>query len=155
MAINIKRLIISLFLPQLAGAIGSLFNGSSSMVWYNNLEKPSFNPPGWIFAPAWILLYLMMGISVYLIWQKLEQNDKSRQALTIFWVHLFFNATWSPVFFGLKMPGLAFLNIIIIWFFIIVLMIDFWPIDRRAACLLAPYFLWVSFASMLNLFIWL
>lgn len=146
---NYKRLIISLILPQLAGLVGSFFTAPAISNWYAFLEKPSFNPPSWIFGPAWILLYILMGISSYLVWQK---GDK--KALTIFWIHLFFNALWSIVFFGLQNPGLAFLNIIVIWVFIIVLIIKFWKINKWSSILLIPYLLWVSFASVLNYFIW-
>ncbi|KPJ55153.1 TspO protein [Parcubacteria bacterium DG_72] len=149
-----KRLIISLALPQIAGLIGSLFTFSAIATWYAVLEKPSFSPPNWIFGPVWILLYVLMGISIYLIWSKAEEDRKAKGAVWLFWLHLFFNASWSVVFFGLKNPGLAFFNIIIIWVLIVVLMIKFWQIRKWSAILLIPYLLWVSFASVLNYFIW-
>lgn len=151
---NYKKLIISLALPQLAGIIGSLFTSPAISGWYANLIKPSFSPPNWLFGPVWILLYILMGISVYLIWQKIEQDKKAKGAMRLFWIHLFFNAVWSIIFFGLQNPGLAFINIVIIWLLIIVLIIKFWKINRWAACLLMPYLLWVSFATVLNYFIW-
>ncbi len=151
---NYKRLIISLALPQLAGIVGSLFTTSAIPTWYATLQRPSFSPPNWIFGPAWITLYILMGISVYLIWQRIEKNKTAKGALWMFWVHLFFNASWSIIFFGLQNPGLAFVNIIIIWLLIIALMIKFWKINRWASYLLIPYLLWVSFASVLNYFIW-
>ncbi|MBU4082342.1 tryptophan-rich sensory protein [Patescibacteria group bacterium] len=151
---NYKRLIISLALPQLAGIVGSLFTTSAIPTWYATLQRPSFSPPNWIFGPAWITLYILMGISVYLIWQKVEKNKTARNAMWLFWIHLFFNAIWSIIFFGLQNPGLAFVNIIIIWLLIIALMIKFWKINRWATYLLIPYLLWVSFASVLNYFIW-
>lgn len=151
---NYKRLIISLALPQLAGIIGSFFTISSIPTWYATLQKPSFSPPNWLFGPAWIILYILMGISAYLIWQEVEQNKAARSALWLFWIHLFFNAIWSIIFFGLQNPGLAFIDIIIIWFLIVVLMIKFWRINHWASYLLIPYLLWVSFAGVLNYFIW-
>lgn len=151
---NYKRLIISLALPQLAGLIGSIFTTSAIPVWYATLQRPSFSPPNWIFGPVWITLYVLMGISVYLVWQKIEVNKKAKRAMLFFWIHLFFNASWSIIFFGFQNPGLAFVNIIIIWFFIIVLMIKFWQINKWSTHLLIPYLLWVSFASILNFFIW-
>jgi tryptophan-rich sensory protein len=114
MKINYKRLIISLALPQLAGMVGSLFTVSAIPTWYATLQRPNFSPPNWLFGPAWITLYILMGISAYLIWQKVEQNKTARGALWLFWVHLVFNASWSIIFFGLQNPGLAFINIIII-----------------------------------------
>ena len=154
MKLNYKRLIISLALPQLAGTVGSFFTTPAISTWYTTLQRPSFSPPNWLFGPVWIMLYILMGISVYLIWQKVEQNKIARGALWLFWIHLFFNAIWSVIFFGLQNPGLAFINIIIIWLLIIALMIKFWKISRWASYLLIPYLLWVSFASVLNYFIW-
>ena len=157
---NYKRLIISLALPQLAGLVGSFFTSSAISSWYVTLQKPSFNPPNWLFGPAWILLYILMGISIYLVWSSYakdserQSRNKTRSALIIFWIHLIFNASWSIVFFGFKNPGLALVNIIIIWLLIIILMIKFWKINKWATYLLIPYLLWVSFASMLNYSIW-
>ncbi|MBU4360264.1 tryptophan-rich sensory protein [Candidatus Parcubacteria bacterium] len=148
---NYKRLIISLALPQLAGFIGSLFTTPAIPIWYASLIKPSFSPPNWIFGPMWILLYILMGISIYLIWNNIEKN---KNIFWLFWIHLFFNATWSIIFFGLQNPGLAFVNILIILLFIIILIIKFYKINKYASYLLIPYLLWVSFASALNYFIW-
>ncbi len=161
---NYKRLAISLVLPQLAGLVGSIFTVSAIPVWYAALRRPSFNPPNWIFGPTWFLLYILMGISIYLIWQKIAENKnlpagaetlaKAKGAARLFWIHLFFNAIWSIIFFGFQNTGLAFLDIIIIWIFILVLMMKFWKIEKWSTYLLIPYFLWVSFASALNYFIW-
>lgn len=153
--INIKRLIISLILPQLAGLVGSFFTIPAISSWYLNLEKPSFSPPNWIFGPAWVTLYLLMGISAYLVWQKIDENQKAKKSLWFFCIHLIFNASWSLMFFGLKSPGLGLINIIIIWLLIIVLIIKFWKINRWSSYLLIPYLAWVSFASLLNYFIWI
>lgn len=154
MKLKYKQLALSLALPQLAGIIGSLFTASAIPTWYATLQKPSFSPPNWLFGPVWILLYILMGISVYLIWQKIAKNKTTKGILWLFWVHLFFNALWSIVFFGLQNPGLALINIIILWLLIVVLMIEFWPINKFSTYLLVPYLLWVSFASLLNYFIW-
>jgi len=153
--LNYKRLLISLLTPQLAGLFGVLFTSSAIPNWYAGLEKPIFSPPNWIFGPTWTLLYFLMGLSVYLIWQKLEKDKskKVKKSLYIFWVHLVFNALWSVIFFGLKDVGLALVFIFIIWAMILWMMIRFWKIDKRASLVLIPYFLWVSFASALNLFI--
>jgi len=146
---NYKKFIISLALPQSAGLIGSLFTTSAIPVWYAGLQKPVFSPPNWIFGPVWILLYILMGISVYLIWEK-----SAKKVVWLFWMHLIFNASWSIIFFGFQNPGLALINIIIIWLFIIILIIKFWKIHKLSAYLLIPYLAWVSFASLLNYFIW-
>jgi translocator protein len=151
---NYKRLAISLILPQLAGFIGSFFTVSAIPNWYATLQKPSFSPPNWLFGPMWILLYCLMGVSVYLVWQKIEEDKKAKKAVWLFWIHLVFNAIWSIVFFGLQNPSLAFANLFIIWILIIALMIIFWKINKNSTYLLIPYLLWVSFAGILNFFIW-
>lgn len=156
---NYFRLIVSLIIPQVAGIIGSFFTVQGIKGWYAGLIKPSFNPPGWIFSPVWITLYVLMGISIYLIWSAYDkasagQRKKLKITFWLFWAHLFFNATWSIMFFGLKSAALGLINIAIIWVFILVLMIRFWKIKKLASYLLIPYFLWVSFASVLNFFLW-
>ena len=157
---NYKKLVTSLILPQLAGIIGSLFTVSAIPLWYATLHKPSFSPPNWIFGPTWILLYILMGISVFLVWRMLEttiDQDKkhyTKISLCFFWIHLGFNALWSIIFFGLQNPALAFINIIIIWVMIVILILRFWKINKWSSYLLIPYLLWVSFASALNLAIW-
>lgn len=147
---NYKRLLISLISPQLAGLFGVLFTSSAIPTWYITLEKPFFSPPNWLFGPVWTLLYFLMGMSVYLIWQQLEKNKAAVNALYLFWVHLVFNALWSVIFFGLKDIALALVVILIIWVMILWMMTRFWKIDKRASLLLTPYFFWVSFASVLN-----
>jgi len=145
--INYKRLIVSLVSPQLVGLVGSFFTATAISVWYAGLAKPALNPPGWVFGPVWILLYFLMGVSVYLIWQKEEST-------ALFWIHLFFNALWSIIFFGLRSPAWALIDLLILWILVIVLIAKFWKISRPAAYLLIPYFLWVSFAGYLNYAIW-
>jgi len=152
--VNLKRLIISLVLPQVAGIIGSIFTTTAISTWYAPLLKASFSPPNWIFGPVWFLLYVLMGISIYLIWQEIEKNERAKSAIIFFGIHLIFNTTWSIVFFGLHKPGLALVNILIIWLFIILLMVKFWYIKKWSTYLLVPYLLWVSFAGVLNYFIW-
>ena len=140
------KLIISIVLPFLASAIGSLFTASSVSSWYVTLIKPSFNPPSWVFGPVWTLLYLLMGISLYLVW--IKKFDKT--AFTFFGIQLVLNALWSILFFGLKSPLFAFIEIIFLWVAILVTMIFFYKINRISAYLLVPYILWVSFAAILN-----
>lgn len=144
------RLIGSIIICQLAGLIGSFFTVSAIPDWYANLNKPAFSPPNWVFGPTWIVLYTLMGIALYLIWEKLHTNKKAKGAIAVFLIHLFFNATWSIVFFGLKNILLALANIAIPWILILVLMFLFYKIDKRATYLFIPYFLWVSFAAVLN-----
>ncbi len=148
---NIWKLIISLALPFLASIIGGIFTAYSVSTWYVSLVKPSFNPPSWVFGPVWTILYLMMGIALYLVWKR-KAKDKL-PAYTFFGVQLFLNALWSVFFFGLRMPLLALIEIIFLWAAIIMTIVYFYRIDKKAAYLLIPYILWVSFAAVLNFFI--
>ncbi|MFH1682806.1 MAG: TspO/MBR family protein [Candidatus Woesearchaeota archaeon] len=151
MKINYIRLVISIMICQLAGVIGSLFTANSVSTWYVDLVKPSFNPPSWIFGPVWIILYLLMGISLYLVWVK--RTDKL--ALSVFGIQLFLNSLWSILFFGLRNPLFAFVEIIFLWVMILYSFILFYKISKKAAYLLVPYLLWVSFAAVLNIFLYL
>jgi tryptophan-rich sensory protein len=144
-----------ILISQFAGIIGSFFTAPAISGWYAELNKPFFNPPGWVFGPAWISLYTLMGIASYLIWLKRKKNNLANTALIIFFIHLVFNALWSIIFFGLNNPMWAFFEIIILWIMILVLIIMFYKIDRKASYLLIPYILWVSFASLLNFSIWM
>lgn len=148
---NIKKLFISLLLPQLTGLVGSFWTAPAITIWYATLIKPSFSPPNSIFAPVWITLYLMIGISLYLIWQKINLKPrKVKLALKIFWIHLILNGLWSIIFFGGHNILLGLYNIIALWLLILILIILFWKISKPASLLLVPYFLWVSFATILN-----
>jgi len=149
------NLIIFILISQLAGVIGSIFTASAIPTWYAVLNKPSFNPPGWIFGPVWIILYTLMGIASYLIWKKRAKGKLPQMALILFFVHLAFNALWSIIFFGLHNLMWAFFEIIILWLMIVVLNVLFYKIDKRATYLLIPYLLWVSFAAFLNFSIWM
>lgn len=151
---NLPKLIASLIICQLAGIVGSVFTIPAVTSWYPTLNKPSFSPPNYIFGPFWLMLYFLMGISLYLVWQKKAKKKKVRQALILFGVHLFLNVLWSIVFFGLKNTGLAFIEIVILWFFILIVIYKFWKIEPKAGILLIPYLLWVSFASILSYSIW-
>lgn len=141
------RLILLIILCQSAGIIGSFFTVSSVKNWYVYLNKPSFSPPNWLFAPAWFTLYTLMGIALYLVW-------KNKPAVRLFLIHLFFNAIWSIIFFGLQNPLVALLDIILLWSMIIMMIVKFWKINKVASYLLIPYFFWVSFATLLNFSVW-
>lgn len=145
---KLPKLIISLLIPQLAGGIGAFFTTPNISTWYASLEKPSFNPPNFIFAPVWTTLFLLMGISLYLIWSKEKGNKKI--ALIFFSIQLILNTLWSILFFGLQNPFLAFIEIIILWTFILLTSLKFYRLNKTAAFLLTPYLLWVSFAAVLN-----
>ncbi len=139
---------------QLAGIIGSFFTVSSVSGWYSTLNKPFFNPPSWVFGPVWISLYFMMGVASYLVYERIGKDDLAKRSLVVFFIHLFFNASWSVMFFGLESPGVAFVNIVILWGLILFLVLVFFRVSRVAGYLFVPYLLWVSFAGVLNFSIW-
>ena len=152
---KILMLIISVMICQLAGIIGSLFTFNSVKTWYLTLTKPSFNPPSAVFGPVWTILFLMMGIALFLVWQKGLDAPGVKVALLIFAAQLILNILWSIIFFGLKLPLFAFIEIVILWIFILLTIINFYRISHPAGLILIPYILWVSFASVLNFAIFL
>ncbi|PIQ73373.1 TspO protein [Candidatus Roizmanbacteria bacterium CG11_big_fil_rev_8_21_14_0_20_36_8] len=151
---SFKLLVISIFLSQLAGIIGSVGTVSSISSWYTYLVKPSFNPPNFIFGPVWTLLYTLMGIALYFVWVKGYKKQKVKTAVNLFIIHLGINTLWSLVFFGARNLGAALIIILILWAMIAYLIKLFWKIDSRSSYLLIPYLLWVSFATILNYSIW-
>lgn len=148
------KLFLSIIFTGLAGLIGSVFTAPAIETWYATLQKPALNPPNWIFAPVWSTLYLLMGISLFLIWRRGLKSRGVRRAIGIFIFQLMLNTVWSFIFFGLKNPSLAFAEIIILWAAIIWTIIVFIKISRPVGLLLLPYFFWVTFAAYLNFEIW-
>jgi tryptophan-rich sensory protein len=128
---------------------------SAITTWYPTLVKPSFNPPNWVFAPVWTLLYLMMGVAAGLVWDKINSDKEIvKKALFFFAIQLALNALWSYLFFGFHNPMLAGLEIIILWLMIYETQVQFAKINTTAGYLLLPYLAWVSFAAVLNGSIW-
>lgn len=121
--------------------------------WYASLKKPSWNPPAWIFGPVWTILYLMMALAAWLVWRH-GGFAAQRRALMLFLVQLALNAAWTPLFFGWQRPGLAFVEILLLWLAIAATLAAFRPVSRAAAWLLAPYLAWVGFAAALNGTLW-
>lgn len=144
------RALVFVVLVELAGVIGSIFTSPAISTWYATLNKSSFNPPNWIFAPVWTLLYLLMGISAFLIWEKGFNKKQVRIAFLIFALQLALNIKWSFLFFGLKSPFLAFVEIIFLWLAITATIFAFYKISKPAGVIIIPYLLWVSFAAILN-----
>ncbi len=142
---DLLRLIGLIILCEGAGIIGSIFTFNSINTWYLTLEKPFFNPPSFVFGPVWTILYLLMGISLFLVWGKKKTN------LQWFWAQLALNTVWSIIFFGLKNPLLAFIVLIFLWISIYQSIKSFRKINKTASYLLYPYLGWVSFAGLLNL----
>jgi translocator protein len=149
------KLIIAIFISELAGILGSIFTFSAIPTWYATLTKPALNPPSWIFGPVWITLYALMGIAAFLVWKKGWDRNDVRKALSMYGFQLILNASWSIVFFGMQNPGWALVNIVALWLTIVWTMILFFKISKPAMWLLVPYILWVSFASYLNYSIWI
>ncbi len=146
------KLIASIIVCQLTGIIGAIFTTPSISGWYAGLNKPFFNPPNWLFGPVWTLLYLLMGISLYLVWKQ-KGGAEIRTALIFFTIQLGLNTLWSIIFFGMRLPSVAFIEILILLVFIVLTIIKFFPLSKVSAYLLIPYLLWVSFASLLNFYI--
>ncbi len=153
MKIHWLKLAVSIIICQLAGVIGSMFTAPNIPSWYATLVKPVFNPPNWIFAPVWISLYVLMAISFYLVWIK---NDIPNFGflMSLFVLQLVLNAFWTIIFFGLKSPFFAFIEIVVLWVLILLCIISFYKISKTASVLLVPYLLWVTFAAVLNFELW-
>lgn len=149
--INWGKFIISLGICLFAGFAGAVYTSQSVSWWYPMLHKPSFSPPAWVFGPVWIILYLLMGASLYLVWNKKPVKKGKSDALAIFVVQLILNVVWSYLFFGLRNPFLGLVDVLILWLSILFTFMKFVRIDKLAGYLLIPYLLWVAFAGILNL----
>jgi len=148
--INILKLLFSVFVCLSAGFLGSFFTRGSLDTWYVHINKPSFTPPSWVFAPVWTALYILMGIAAFLVWRKGLDNKNVQLALLAFLIQLVLNALWTPLFFGMRSPLYGLIEIILLWLAILVTTTLFFGISRLSAFLLLPYILWVSFAVVLN-----
>lgn len=138
-----------------AGLAGGIFTAGAISTWYATLQKPSFTPPNWLFAPAWTTLYLLMAIAAFAVWRKGAGNQRVATALSYFLAQLVLNMMWSFVFFGLKSPLAGVAVIAGLWVAILVTIVKFFPVSKVAAILLLPYILWVSFAAALNISVWI
>jgi len=152
---NIAKLIVAILICELAGIVGSVFTMPSIPAWYASLQKPGFSPPNWLFAPVWTTLFALMGVSLYLIWNKISKNKQAKKALVVFAVQLILNILWSVLFFGLRSPFYAFIEIVVLWIAIALTIFKFYKISKNAGLLLIPYLLWVTFATILNGYIWI
>ena len=151
---NAVKLVIAVATPLVVGGLSGAVTANGVATWYPSLAKPSFNPPAWIFGPVWTVLYVMMGVAAFLVWRQGLEAEGVRFALSIFVVQLALNGLWSILFFGLRSPGLAFAEILILWFAIGATVWAFWRVVPPAGALLLPYWAWVSFATALNGSIW-
>ena len=147
------KLIISIVLCVSLGSVGGLVTVNEIPTWYATLNKPSFNPPNWLFGPVWTTLYVLMGISVYLIWKQPVSTERNK-ALQLFIIQFILNFCWSFIFFGLHATGWALMEMIALWILILLSILHFAKHSKTAAWLLVPYIAWVSFALLLNAAIW-
>ena len=147
--LNLVKLAISLVLPLSVGAVAGMFTSQAVPTWYASLNRPSFNPPNWVFGPVWTSLYILLGISFYLIWK--ENPSKYRNlAIKVFSIQILLNFLWSFIFFYFNLIGVALLEIILLCISIVTMIYLFYKIKPIAAYLNIPYLLWVSFATILN-----
>jgi benzodiazapine receptor len=137
-----------------AGFIGSFANARGLPVWFQTLEKPSWNPPSWVFGPVWTSLYLLMGIAAWQVYETDDDNRPRRTALIFFFIQLALNALWSWLFFGWQRPDLAFYEIVVLWICIAVTTRLFFLVRPSAGWMMIPYLAWTTFASILNFAIW-
>jgi len=149
-------LAIAIVACELVGASGTIFTAMGLETWYATLTRPDLAPPNWVFGPVWTTLFALMGIAVWLVWKRAtgERSRAGRLAIGIFAVHFAVNVAWSAVFFGLQSLFYGLVVIALLWVLIVVTMVAFYRVDRRAGVLLVPYLAWVSFASYLNYAFW-
>ena len=145
----------TILLVELVGASGSLFTVQALNEWYGTLQQPALAPPNWVFAPVWTALFALIGVALWLVWRRVDSFPReARLGFGVFVVHFVFNLAWSAVFFGLREIGWGLVVIGLLWLLILTTMWAFDRVDRRAALLLVPYLLWVSFAAYLNYSFW-
>jgi tryptophan-rich sensory protein len=143
-ALALAGFILITFCAPLAGMF------SLPGAWYEALSKPSWNPPAWIFGPAWTLLYTLMAVAAWLVWKR----DGWRRPLMLYFVQLVLNAAWTPLFFGAHQLGWALVEICVLWIAILLTMLSFHPVNKAAGWLFVPYLAWVTFATVLNFTLW-
>lgn len=146
---QIIKLFASVALPLGLGSIAGLFTADAVPEWYETLNRPSFNPPNWLFGPVWTALYLLMGISLFLIWKQIPSKERSL-AIFVFLLQIALNFCWSFIFFYYNLIGFALIEIIILWIIIVIMIVLFYKIKPIAAYINIPYLLWVTFATILN-----
>lgn len=148
---NLLKLVISVLITEGAGGIGSIFTFEAIPNWYASLAKTAITPPNWLFAPMWVTLYLLMGISFYIIWSGTWKSKDSILPSCLFGFQLFLNVLWSALFFGLHSLLFGAIEIVFLWFFILATILEFYRINRGSAYLLFPYLAWVTIAALLNM----
>jgi translocator protein len=154
LAIGALKLGIAIGICLLPGLIGTPFTETGPGSWYQQLDKPWFNPPGWVFGPVWSILFVANGIALYLVWTRGESSRRWYILISVFVAQLVLNALWTPAFFGLESPVAGLVVIVPLGILIAATIILAWPVSAAASLLLVPYLIWVSFATVLNFTIW-
>jgi tryptophan-rich sensory protein len=144
------RIVLCIVVTMLLGASGGIITETGTGTWYDALNKPSFQPPDWLFGPVWTTLFFLMGLAAGMVWSAKTANYRKGQALGAYSVQLGLNIAWSLIFFGFESPKLALIEIVILWIAILVTLQLFYKINKTAGLLLVPYLLWVTFATVLN-----
>jgi len=152
---NILTVLAFILLCEAAGNIGSIFTFPEIMTWYVSISKPGFTPPNWAFGPVWTTLFALMGVSLYLVWKQGLKEKKVRIALSVFGAQLVLNILWSILFFGAKLLFAAFVEIVALWIAILLTIIAFYRVQKKAGIMLVPYLLWVTLATLLTYYVWL
>lgn len=152
---NAIKLLVAVAVPLAIGGLSGFATARGVDTWYPTLAKPSFNPPAWVFGPTWTVLYILMGVALFLVWRQGLDTPGVRLALIVFAVQLVLNALWSILFFGMQSPAWAFAEILVLWLAIVATLWAFWRVAPAAGWLLVPYLAWVSFAAVLNGSIWI
>ncbi len=152
---SLLKLTVSLVICLAAGWAGSLLTHPSLPIWYERLAKPDWTPEGWVISTAWRTIFALMGVALWMVWmQKPEAPGAVRSALTLFAAQLVLNVGWSVLFFGMRRPGSAFVEICVLWVAILATVVAFWRVRPASGVLLLPYLAWVGFAAFLNGTIW-
>jgi tryptophan-rich sensory protein len=152
---DLIKLTVSILFCFLAGAVGSVATYPNIQTWYAALNKPFFNPPNWVFGPVWTALYLLMGIALFIVWQKSSENKEARPLVLLFLLQLALNCLWSIIFFGQHLLFWASFEIVVMWSLILLFIIKSYKVSKLASWLMVPYILWVSFASVLTIAVWM
>jgi benzodiazapine receptor len=147
---HLLKLLACLVLVFAAGGIGALATNRATTTWYQGLKKPSFNPPEWLFGPAWAVLYLLMAVAAFLVWRQGLGTAGVKLALAVFLVQIVLNALWSVLFFGLRSSLAGLVDIVFLWLAILATIVLFFRVSVAAGVILLPYIAWVSFAAILN-----
>lgn len=151
---NTLKLIIAIAIPIIVGGTSGFFTATGVESWYQTIARPTWNPPGWIFGPVWTTLYVMMGISLFLVWKEDTSVELKKIGIALFAIQLVLNFFWSFIFFNQHQIGWALVEIVAMWVFILLTIFAFAQVNKAAAWLLVPYISWVSFATILNFTIW-